>query len=49
MKPRMVSLQMKTAKNIKKCKKCGKELGDKVMALLEGKIEKFECECVNTA
>ena len=30
------------------CKKCGKELGDKVMALLEGKIEKFECECVNT-
>ena len=30
------------------CKKCGEELGDKVMALLEGKITKIKCECVDT-
>ena len=30
------------------CRNCNKELGDQVMALLEGRIEKFECECVIT-
>ena len=30
------------------CRKCGEELGDKVMALLEGKITKIQCECVVT-
>ena len=30
------------------CKKCGEELGDKVMELLEGKITKIKCECVVT-
>ena len=30
------------------CKKCGEELSDQVMELLEGKITKVKCECVDT-
>ena len=30
------------------CKRCGEELGKQVMELLEGKITKIQCECVDT-